>query len=266
MNKNLARYSSLGCIALSLALLAGCSSSSVTIVDVRNNFVEAGGTCTGSTPATTTTVSDSSDEEKWPFASVQSLDCGEDEPNISMYDSVEDAKRSTYFLDALKAGLILSLGSQPSQTMTLMSDKATINLSSDKYSQSEATEIAKKMDANLQLGLDDASRQKTFNDLVKTTDNGGLGLTAEACLSKKLLSSDGKSVSFDTKGEEDSEGDLLGSAYCVLRALIAPDYIFKNVGETRALDGLLEENWADYRVSWRYHPNSGMQMTIIYQG
>lgn len=266
MNKKFAGFTSIKFALISVVLLSGCSSSSASITDVRNSFVNAGGICTSNIPATTTTVSDSDGDEKWSFASIQTLNCGEDEPNISMFETADDAKLSTYFIEALKAGLILSLGSQPSQSMTLISDKTTILLSSDKYSQKEASDIATKMKASLLLSLDDEQRQKTFDELVKPSENGGLGLASEACLSKKLLSSDGQSVSFDTKGEEDSDGDLLGSAYCVLRALIAPDYIFKNLSETRALDGLLEEKWGSYRASWRYHPNSGMQMTIIHQG
>jgi hypothetical protein len=90
-------------------------------------------------------------------------------------------------------------------------------------------------------------------------------MVAEGCFSKKLLSSDGASISFDSKGEDDSQGDSLGSAYCILHALLAPEYIYKNIAETRALDGLLEESWSDFRVNWRYHPNTGVQLTIIHK-
>ena len=253
------------CATISLALLASCGSSSSSVEDVRNSFVKAGGTCTSLTPETTTTVANKETEEQLPIVSIQSLSCGEDEPTILRYDSPEDAKKSAYFLHALKGGILLSFGTDPVESPLIVSGSSYVMTSIDTYSVTKAQGIADKMGATLILGLDQSSRQKNFDELVKPTENGGLTLTADFCLSHENLSADGKSVAFDTKGEEDSKGDFLGNVYCVLRGLLAPDYIFENLSRTRALDGLLEESWGEFRVNWRYHPNTGLQMTIIHK-
>jgi hypothetical protein len=243
--------------------LAACGSSTATIEDVRSSFVEAGGTCTSETPNTTTTVETPQEESLW--RSIQFLDCGDKESSIATYKSSEDAKRATYLMDAFKAAYMISVGSEAFATRSIFTGNAVISLDSDSYSDSTAKEIADKMGANIYLGLDTASRSKMFDEVLKQTENGGFTMSAEGCLVEKLLSADGKSVSFDTKGEEDATGDLLASAYCMLRALLAPDYIFDSMAKTRALDGLMEESWGDFRVNWRYHPNTGVQLTIIHK-
>lgn len=250
---------------LSLSLLASCGSASSSIEDVRNSFVKAGGTCTASTPGTTTTVANNEADKQWSFVSIQSLSCGEGEPTIFRYDSPEDAKKAAYFLHALTDGVLISMGLDLTESPAIVSGTSYVKVSNDSYPAAKAQKIADKMGAKIILGLDQNSRQKNFDELVKPTENGGLKLTADSCMGHKNLSVDGKSVAFDTKGEEDSEGDLLGSAFCILRGLLAPDYIFENLSQTRALDGLLEESWGEFRVNWRYHPDTGVQMTIIHQ-
>ncbi len=258
------RSSLLGMVIVGL-VLASCGSAGSSISEIRQSFVDSGGKCTSATPATTTTVETSGEDKRWLLSSQESINCGENEPTIAMYPSVEEARRAAYFLDAFKAGLMLSVGSQPFESQTIIAKTALINLDTEEYSESEAKGIAEKMNATLNLGLDESARKQVFDELVKPEANGGLSITAEACLGKDQLSSDGKSASFDTKGQDDSEGDLLGSAYCVLRGLMAPDYVFQNIGETRALDGLLEESWGEFRASWRYHPDTGLRLTIIHQ-
>lgn len=253
------------CTTLSLALLASCgSSSSSSIEDVRNSFVKAGGTCTSSTPVTTTTVANKEDDE-WSIVSLQSLSCGEDEPSIYRYDSPENAKKSAYFLHALMTGVLRSYGTEPTESALIVSGSSYVMVSSDSYPVAKAQEIADKMGATLILRIDQNSRQKNFDELVKPTENGGLTLAADSCLGHKNLSADGKSVSFDTKGEDDADGNLLASPLCVLNGLLAPDYIFDSLSNTRALDGLIEESWGEFRASWRYHPDTGLQITIIHQ-
>jgi hypothetical protein len=245
--------------------LAACGSSTATIEDVRSSFIEAGGTCTSETPNTTTTVESPEEDEEFLWRSVRFLDCGDDESSISTYKSSEDAKRATYLIDAFKAGYMITTGSEAFVTRSIFTGNAVIALESDGYSDSTAKELADKMGATLYLGLDTDARSKMFDEVLKQTENGGLTLAANGCLAQKLLSADGKSISFDTKGEEDTKGDLLASAYCMLRALLAPDYIFTSMARTRALDGLMEESWGEFRVNWRYHPNTGVQLTIIHK-
>jgi hypothetical protein len=265
MMKVTLKSKSLAFALLAAVTLAACGSSTATIEDVRSSFVKAGGKCTSETPNTTTTVESPEEEKEFVWRSVQFLDCGDKESSISTYKSPEEAKRATYLMDAFKAAFMISTGSEVYATRSIFTGDAVVALEVDSYSDSEAMEIADKMGADLYLGSDTNSRNKMFDEVIKETENGGLTLTANGCLADKLLSVDGKSASFDTKGEEDSEGDLLASAYCMLRALLAPDYIFDSMAKTRALDGLMEESWSDFRVNWRYHPNTGVQLTIIHK-
>jgi hypothetical protein len=250
-----------------VAIISSCGgSSSTSIEDIRDKFISAGGTCTGQKVSTPTT-DPTSTEEKWTAASTQNISCGEDEPTIYLYEDASSANRAAYFLDALKAGLIISIGSTPLESHTILLDKFIIVVSSSDTSTSAKIEsIANKMEANIFTSTQLSSRQEIFTKYIQTEENGGLPLAAEGCISQKLLSSDGKSVSFDTKGNDDSDGDLVGAAFCMLRSLLVPEYVFTSINETRALDGQLEESWGDYRATWRYHPDSGMQMTIIYRG
>lgn len=259
------RNKSLALCLLAAISLTACGSSAASIEDVRASFVEAGGTCTSETPNTTTTVENPEETEELIWKSEQFLDCGEKESSISTYTSLEDAKRATYLMDAFKAAFMITNGSEPFETRAIFTGNAVVSLASDGYSDSKAEEIADKMGATLYLGLDTDSRQKMYDEVLKGTENSGLILAADGCLAKKLLSTDKRSVSFDTKGEEDSDGDLLSSPYCMLRALMAPDFIFDSMGKTSSLDGLVEESWSDFRVNWKYHPNTGVQLTIIHQ-
>lgn len=267
MNRHKLKSSSIAVLVFVVTAVSSCGgSSSTSIEDIRDKFISAGGTCTGQNVSTPTTDPTSTDE-KWTAVSTQSINCGEDEPTISSYEDASSANRAAYFLDALKGGLIISVGSTVSELHTIILDKFIIVVSSsDTSTSAKIDSIADKMGATVFTSTELSSRQEIFNQYVQTEENGGLPLAAEGCISQKLLSSDGKSISFDTKGNDDSDGDLVGAAFCVLRSLLVPEYVFTSIKETRALDGQLEESWGDYRTTWRYHPDTGMQMTIIYQG
>lgn len=73
---------------------------------------------------------------------------------------------------------------------------------------------------------------------------------------------DGRSMSIDVRGTEDSSGAELSDAVCVLNALDVPDYVLDQIDHTRALDGTLNASWDNLSASWNYHPNSGMSMSI----
>ena len=40
-----------------------------------------------------------------------------------------------------------------------------------------------------------------------------------------------------------------------------PDSTYENMGRTRALDGAQSAEVEGFRVSWRYHPNNGLEVT-----
>lgn len=115
------------------------------------------------------------------------------------------------------------------------------------------------------IALSDRSAMRViFDSITAKSTSGGMAEIVPMCDSE--LSSDEKSVSFDTAGNDDSSGDSPMDAYCVLVGLQAPDYIFDLIGATRALDGRQTESWDSFKSSWSYHPDSGLQLVISYTG
>lgn len=77
------------------------------------------------------------------------------------------------------------------------------------------------------------------------------------------LGDNGTTLYFDMKGEEPNSGKgKLEALVCLLVALEAPDRIIREMEHTRALDGRQEAQWGSYTVSWRYHPDDGLDVLI----
>lgn len=88
---------------------------------------------------------------------------------------------------------------------------------------------------------------------------------AKACDSALVVDDDGRSITFDTKGEEDYGDDdstPLGSVDCMFTNLKVPDAIVERIEHTRALDGVQSADWDKYHASWSYHPDSGMFLVV----
>lgn len=254
---SLALFSSL------LFLTTGCGSSSQSASNIRDSFIKSGGTCTDTdTPSTTTTVS--SKAPAYPI--VESIKCGEEEASITVYKSENDAKKAEYFSNSLVDAVGVSFGSEEIEFYGIFVGSAFIYLPRDSYTESEAQQIADKLGGSYHSSFDEEFRNDVFNEIASNSANGGMTEAADGCLASDLMSNDAVSISFDTKGEEDADGDALFSAFCVLKALDAPDYIFDSVMRTRALDGRIEESWGAFRASWSYHPDSGTNMTVLFKG
>ncbi|AXG14970.1 hypothetical protein [Intrasporangium calvum] len=75
----------------------------------------------------------------------------------------------------------------------------------------------------------------------------------------------GKSISFDTKGEDysDTGNDKITDLVCVLTALRVPDHVIAHMDSTRALDGQQEDTWDSYKARWTYHPDDGLNLTVF---
>jgi hypothetical protein len=72
----------------------------------------------------------------------------------------------------------------------------------------------------------------------------------------------GKTITFDTKGDDDTDGDTRYQLDCVLDHLDVTDLVVARYGSTSALDGTIEAEWGDYNAFWTFHPSYGTQMTI----
>jgi hypothetical protein len=86
---------------------------------------------------------------------------------------------------------------------------------------------------------------------------------AKKCHLKGNLADGGRTISFDTAGDEDyGVGDDIEDVACVLLALRAPSFIVTEIDNTRALDGMQRDGWRKLKASWTYHPDNGLSIVI----
>lgn len=89
----------------------------------------------------------------------------------------------------------------------------------------------------------------------------------EACYVGGRVHDKGRSLTLEADGEADGLGsDTIEDVSCVLDAISAPDYVRQNINSTRALDGQQEDSWAGVRARWTYHPDTGLQITLVEDG
>jgi len=69
------------------------------------------------------------------------------------------------------------------------------------------------------------------------------------------LSPDLLTLSYDGRPDDPETFNQIG---CILKALGAPSSVEPRMGDTRALDGTQREAWGDYTVTWKYHPDDGL--------
>ncbi len=196
---------------------------------------------------------------------LENLNCGEEEESISIYGAEEDARKARYFLSFLVDGVRLSIGSEETEFYGIFLASAFIYLPRNAYTESKAQQIADEIGGSFHSSFDEEFQNDVFNEIASDSANGGMTEAAEGCVASELMSNDAVSISFDAKGEEDADEDTLFSAFCLLKALAAPDNIFDSVMRTRALDGRIEESWGAFRAPWSYHPDSGTNMTVLFE-
>lgn len=75
---------------------------------------------------------------------------------------------------------------------------------------------------------------------------------------------DGSYLSIDTNPkDEDDYTDYTAylSIYTINDALGLPDSLIEDMGHTSSLDGKQSETFEDVTVSWKYHPDNGLEIT-----
>jgi len=71
----------------------------------------------------------------------------------------------------------------------------------------------------------------------------------------------GKTLTVDGRGNK-TGGLAVDKEFCLLKALDMPDSIKQDMGQTRALDGAQTGSWGHWNVTWRYHPDNGLDMVV----
>ncbi len=89
--------------------------------------------------------------------------------------------------------------------------------------------------------------------LTDAVDTCGLASTAGID-----LGDEGRSITFDMKGEEDLTGADITDLACLFAALDMPSSISSHIDQTTSMDGRQSETWDAITVSWSYHPDRGL--------
>lgn len=72
------------------------------------------------------------------------------------------------------------------------------------------------------------------------------------------LGDEGRSLTFDMKGEDEPSGaDILDIA-CIFGELDMPSAVMSHIDQTTSMDGRQTETWENITVSWSYHPDRGL--------
>ena len=72
------------------------------------------------------------------------------------------------------------------------------------------------------------------------------------------LADEGRSITFDMKGEGDVVGADIGDIACLFAELDVPSAVSSHIDQTTSMDGRQTETWGDVTVSWSYHPDRGL--------
>lgn len=76
------------------------------------------------------------------------------------------------------------------------------------------------------------------------------------------LDEDGKGAYMDGAGEDEIWGMDYYDQKCILEQLDAPNSVFSKIGNTNSLMGVLEADWDNVSISWTYHPDNGLDVSI----
>ena len=88
-----------------------------------------------------------------------------------------------------------------------------------------------------------------------------VGATCDVAEAPEIVAvlDDGDSLVVAGAGATDAATD---ATKCVLDELDAPDSVRAKILDTAAIDGRQEEAFGDWRVSWTYQPNAGLNLIV----
>jgi hypothetical protein len=73
---------------------------------------------------------------------------------------------------------------------------------------------------------------------------------------------EGDQLRINNKGDQDNSGIPIDDVWCLLEELDTPDHIIDSMVETGGNDGEQTDEFGGYAVTWRYHPNQGLDVFI----
>ncbi|MGD8202447.1 hypothetical protein ACQE98_17535 [Ornithinimicrobium sp. W1679] len=78
-----------------------------------------------------------------------------------------------------------------------------------------------------------------------------------------VLGDAGASLTIRTGGDETTSEETYEDVGCLLVQLDTPDHVISHMDSTRALDGMQDDEWGDITARWTYHPDDGMNLTLV---
>jgi hypothetical protein len=79
------------------------------------------------------------------------------------------------------------------------------------------------------------------------------------------LADEGTSIIAEGVGVGENPEGSIEEVSCVLTRLGAPESIYTHINTTSALDGWQEAEFGNYTAGWSFHPDSGIDMTIVFR-
>ena len=76
------------------------------------------------------------------------------------------------------------------------------------------------------------------------------------------IDEDGKGAYMDGAGEDEIFAMDYSSQRCILRQLDVPSSVTSRIGNTNSLMGMQEAEWDNVSISWTYHPDNGLDVSI----
>lgn len=71
----------------------------------------------------------------------------------------------------------------------------------------------------------------------------------------------GRTLILDGEGD-DSPGLKIEDLACALKYMQVPSFVVTTMEKTRALDGIQREEYGNFKISWSYHPDNGLDVVI----
>lgn len=89
-------------------------------------------------------------------------------------------------------------------------------------------------------------------------------LTVTICGLSKIyaqVADAGHTLILDGEGDK-SPGLKIEDLACALKYMQVPSFVVTTMEKTRALDGIQREEYGNFKISWSYHPDNGLDVVI----
>ena len=83
------------------------------------------------------------------------------------------------------------------------------------------------------------------------------------CHTTGVVTDEGQALVMNGKGTEDATGLTVTKEACLLLYVKTPTYVVDQMDATTSLMGLRQADWNGYHAEWSYHPDNGLDITIV---